>query len=274
MHPKWLNNLFVFFDLYGFSTEFRETPKQRKFHSVILISHIILASVATSRIVLYLLRPVDDQLGTINDIFKFSALVLVYWLSLFEFYLQRKNQKQFWQYVSEIDRKFCCHQHFKLASYQIKMKVYFILSTLAYFLYLERLVENTGSTFLYFWMSYVFMCSVFQVRSFYYLFFLNFIKHELKTIELEVDAVLKDFKSEQLQKIQKRHVFMIEFRQRRLKWIRQYYEIIYQMCRIVNNVFGWSNIVAVIFHFHLILTDINWFYWKLLNKYEFNIYGN
>lgn len=274
MYPKWLNNLFIFFDLYGFSTEFRESPKQRKFNLVIFVSHLIFGFVATSGIILYLLRPVDDQLGTINDISKFSALFLVYWLSLFEFYSQRSNQKKFWRYVSKIDRSFCCHQQFKLPGYQLRIKVYFTLSTLAYFLYLGRLLANTGFSFLYFWLSYVFMCTVFQVRSFYYLFFLSFIKHELKTIDREVTAMLRDCKTVKLQKIHKKDIFMIEFRRKRLKWIREYYEIIYQMCRVVNNVFGWSNVLAVLCHFHMILTDINWFYWKLLNKYQFNIHGN
>lgn len=274
MYPIWMNNLLLCFDLWGFSTQFRTSRNQRKLDLLILTTHTILASIATSRITIYLLRPVNDQLGTFNDILKFSALIFLYWISLIELYFKRKIQRKFWECVCHIDQHLCSHQQIKLTSYLNRIKIYFLLSALAYLLYLERLLNNTGSKFLIFWLSYIFMCLVFQIRSFYYLFFLDFIKHELKMIDLELAVMLNDCRNVQPKRFRKKHMFLIKFHRKRFKWIRQYYDMIYNLCRIVNNVFGWSNVIAILLIFHLILTDINWFYWKLLNKYQFNIHGN
>lgn len=161
MFPKWIEELFIVFNLWGFSTQFEKSPKLRKLNLIILVLHIIVASITTSSILLYLFRPINDKLGTINDVFKLSALSSVYWLSLVEFYIQRKKQLTFWKYVRYIDHNFCSQQNIKLSSYRLKMKIYFITTTFVYFWYFIRMLSTTG--YIFFWISYTLMCTVFQL---------------------------------------------------------------------------------------------------------------
>lgn len=267
MYPKWMNRLFFYFDLWGLSTQFRN---QSKFNHIIFISHIILASLATINIVLYWIRPDDDNIGRLNDFLKLSVLIVVYWLALIELHSKQNVQKLFWQHVFSIDQQFCNHDQYKLTNYLNAIKIYFIFVSIAYVIYSNRLINNSGTKFIPFWLSYSFMLIFFKIRSFYYVFYLEFIKNELKIIEREMAALL----NEQIHSMNRKNRFAAKFYRSRFKWIRQYYGLVHDLCRTVNIMFGWSNVVVILFTFHLILIDINWAYWKLLNKYQFNINGN
>lgn len=274
MYPNWLNRLFLFFDLCGLSTQFKTSINRFKFHFIILISHIILATVATVFIVLYLLRPDDDEIARLNDCLKFFAFFVVNWLSLIELYLKRNLQRMFWHYVRLIDHHFCSHKQYKLRSYLNKLKIYFVCTTVAYALYLYRLIHNTGSKFVLFWLSYSFMLIFFKIRSFYYVFYLEFIKSELRIIDHEVIAMLNDCTALKSNCMCRKSKITKKFYRNRFNWIRQYYGLVYDLSCTVNTMFGWSNIVVILFTFHLILIDINWAYWKVINKFQFNINGN
>lgn len=272
MYPKWMNRLFLFFDLWGLSTKFTKCTNQLKFNLIIFISHIILASLATINIIFYLIRLDDDKIAQLNDFLKFSVLFVVYWLSMIELHCKQNVQRMFWQYVYFIDRHFCSHNQYKLTNYLNKMKIYFIFVTIAYILFLCRLINDKGSVV--FWFSYSFMLIFFKIRSFYYVFYLEFIKNELRIIDHEVVALLNDCNVAQTNSMNQKCRFAAKFYRSRFKWIRQYYGLVCDLCRTVNTMFDWSNIVVILFTFHLILIDVNWAYWKLLNKYQFNINGN
>lgn len=272
MYPTWMNRLFFYFDVWGFCTQFKE--KQSKFNLIVFILHIILASWATINIVLYMIRPGDDEIARINDYLKFSVLFVVYWLSLIELYSKQNVQRMFWQHVFSIDQHFCSHQQYKLTNYLKKLKIYFIIVAMAYVAYLYRLIHNSGTKFVVFWLSFSFMVLFFKTRSFYYIFYLEFIRNELKIIDHEVAALLNDCNVVKFKNLHRKNRFAMKFYYSRFKWIRQYYGLVYDLYGTVNTVFGWSNVVAILFTFHLILMDINWFFWKLFNKYPLNINGN
>lgn len=46
----------------------------------------------------------------------------------------------------------------------------------------------------------------------------------------------------------------------KLKWLRDYYQIVHEMTETLNQIFGWSHLHAVLFCFYYILTSINWAY--------------
>lgn len=274
MYPKWLNRLFLLFNLWGLSTRFPKYSNQSKFHFIIFILHIILASLATIFIAFYLIRPDDDKIARLNDYLKFSVLIFVSWLSLIELYSKQKLQNIFREYVFLIDQRFCSHKQYKLKNYLNKLKIYFIFAAVSYAYYLYRLVHRSGTKFILFWFSYSFMLIFFKIRSFYYVFYLEFIKNELKIIDHEVTAMLNDCNVVQLNCVNRKRRFVVKFYRNRFNWIRQYYGLVYDMCCTVNTLFSWSNIVVILFTFHLILIDINWVYWKLLNKFQFYMNGN
>lgn len=268
MYPTWLERLMFYFDLCGLCTQFKSSPRQFNFDSLVLILHMILATVFTVFTFLFLKRPIQDSLGIFNDAIKLYALLLVYWLSIFDSYSKRKTQKKFWQIIEQIDQRFCSHRHVCFKSYIIKLIVYFFFLAIFLMNYIWHILP--GSELHYFWFFFTSFYIFFNIRLFYYLFFLEFIKHELKIIDHEVSEILNTFERNKLKGAKE---FMRKFHRNRFKWFREFYGCIYDLCNIINSVCGWSNVAVVPLPFLLLLTDINWFYWKILNVYEIDIVG-
>lgn len=268
MYPQWMLNLLFYFDLWGFCTQFKRSTNQLKFDRLILMLHVFLASTVTSFIWKYLARPDDDKLGTVNDIMKFTNLLLVYWLSIFELYINRRIQKQFWYIVHYIDERFCSLQRFDLGHYPLKTKIYFTLTIFIHSIFFKRLLTTTRIEFFYFWISYLLVVWIYQNRSFYYLFYLEWIKHELKKVNHEAQQIVSTYQSSMMKNGNER---MKIFHRNRFKWLRQYYGSTYDLSDELNIIFGWSNVITILVSVHLILADLNWFYWKLYNKSNPNV---
>lgn len=100
---------------------------------------------------------------------------------------------------------------------------------------------------------------------------MELIKNELKMIDCEANEILCACKNG---KMKRAKYFMKKFHRNRLKWVREFYSSIYDMCDILNGVFAWSNVFAILISFQLILTDFNWFYWKMFNNFRVDIFGN
>lgn len=105
---------------------------------------------------------------------------------------------------------------------------------------------------------------------FYYLFFLEFIKHQLKMIDYETNVMMDIGRKSNLKAGITSRIFL----RKRLKWIRNYFDATYDLCDATNEIFGWSNAVAICISFSHIVADIFWFYWKILNKYNIDAIGN
>lgn len=67
--------------------------------------------------------------------------------------------------------------------------------------------------------------------------------------------------------------FLKKFHQNRFKWTRNYFESIYDLCSTTNSIFSWANVANVLLPFLIFLSDTNWFYWKIYNKYPVDAYG-
>lgn len=274
MHPKWMRNLFLYFSLLGFFPQFKRHPNQEKIDMLIFAIHLIGISIATFFIWMYLTRPVDDTLGTVNDVLKFTVLVGSYFLSIFELYAKRNIQKRFWILFRFIDQHLCNHERFSMAKYLSKMIIYFAVAILCYLVYFQSAVWSANDKYSNFWLSYIYAVLIYQNRLFYYMFFMETVSCELKLIDRELTEMLFYCNSLNSKRVHTKNMFLDKFHRIRFKWIRDYYAIIHQMNGTINSVFGWSNVAAILLSFHLLLTEINWFYWKLLNKYEFSIIRN
>lgn len=260
--------LLLYFDLCGFSTQFVQS---HKFDRLIFIVHIILVTVTTVMIGKFLIRPVDDKLGTINDSIKFFTILIMYWLSILELYSKRNIHRKFWGRLQEIDKKNCCHKNLHFRAYILKISIYFMLYMSMYLNYLKILFSTDNSDLYYFWFCYTYIGLIRQNRFFYYLFHLEFVLNELKIINREVSEMLSVCKNG---KLKHKNVFLRKFHHNRFKWIREFYESIFDMCDVINAIFGWSNAVAILLSFILIITEYNWFYWKIFNKFQYNTMGD
>lgn len=130
-----MNNLLFYFDLWGFCTEFRKSSNQRVFVSLIFLLHIILVSIFSVSILAYLTRFSADKLGTLNDTLKLYGILVVYWLSIFESFIQRPFQRKFWHTVDKIDKYFCSHRYVCFKSYICKFILCLVISILMHLNY-------------------------------------------------------------------------------------------------------------------------------------------
>lgn len=231
MYPKWTRALLMYFNFCGFFTQF---DRFHRFDQLIFVLNIILASVTTLIIVKFLCRSIGDQLGTVNDSLKLCALLILYWLSILELFSKRKTQRQFWDCLQRIDKEFCCHQNLRFRAYLLKISIYFSLFVSMFINYFSILFSKDKSEMYYFWFCF-FCVAWFRLNQFsYYLFHLEFVLNELKMINREVDKILE------VCKLKNAKVFLKEFNRSRLKWIREFYGTIHEMCDVINAVFGWS----------------------------------
>lgn len=273
MYPTWMKILFLYYDFWGFCTLYKTPLRKPKYYRVIFAFHLFLVTFATVGIFLFLFRPINDVLGHLIDSLKLCAHLLVYWISIFELYLKQQTQQKFWNILNFIDKHLCSHRFncFK-SSYLLKIIVYFVIIMtflLNYVIILFSMTASNKSSY-YFWFCYALIVLFHKHQAFYYLFYLEIIKYELKMVRNELDEMWQFCENQEMKSTKQ---FAKVFQCKRFKWIRELYESIYDMNDVVNTVFGWSNIVAISFSFLLILADINWLYWKSFNKYRIDRIG-
>lgn len=252
MYSTWI---FLYFDLWGLCTQFEHSKNARRFYGFIFTSHIVLASIFTFSASNFLKRAIGDQLGTLNDMVKLGAVLLVYWLSIFELYFNRTTQRKFWNIIEKFDNEFYCRRNAYYRQYLRKIVIYFLFFILFRLNYLIDLLLFAGRIH-FFWICYAVFTAFYTIRLNYYLFFVESIKCELKII---FDCA--KFKSSR------------PLGGNHFKWICKHYGSLYDLSNIINLVFGWSNVATVLLPFCLILTHSNWFYWKIYNKFMINISG-
>lgn len=263
MCPKWMSNLQLYFDIFGFCTHFNGIRNQSTVYRIIFIIHVILATVSSLIILSFLRRPIPDKLGAFNDSLKLCLTPVVYWLSIFELYSKQQTQKKFWNIIQQIERKFHAHHKLRFKAYVLIISMYSIFYVLMYFNYLLRIFTDKKSVFMLFWSCFTFVGLFRTNQFFYYLLCMEFVKNELEMIKFDVDEILHN-KVKNCSRTFDRHHF---------KSIRQFYDSIYDLKEIVNSVFGWSNVVAIIVSFQLLLAEINWFYWRIFNKFNSDVIG-
>lgn len=265
METKWQLLLFRYFDIFSFCTEYQPTKGYSQFVQGIFAFHIISATLSTVSIVLYMNRPMLDDLGKANDMIKFVAGLLVYWTSIFEMHSNRPAQRRFWQRLNDIDRQCCSHR--SLIRLRYLVKILFVLIIMLYIVCMHfRKVVVCGIDYLYFFYSYELILFIFLNRAFYYLFYVELIKCELEIIENELKLTKKMNSNAANQRLYRKLRTHRYFEYERFKWTRVYYRMICGISVHLNETFGWSNGLTILYAFQLTLTDANWFFWKWYNK--------
>lgn len=246
MFSNGIHILLQFFDFFGFYTEIRSLKLNSKASGKIFLLHILWAFTATVIVIIFSMSTIALS-GVlpyiVNNTLQNLFGVFTYWVIIIESFTQRKIQRRFWLIYQRIHFE----QHHKLPYRKSHFKIYLIklmtyLSAITPInLYLMCYFLSFVDNFFLFRFSYAFFVMVYQSRIFYYLFYLELIKHELIAIEntLKNDALIGDGQ---------------------MKTIHKHYSQIYELNECVNQIFGWSNFVTILFCFELPLTDANWAY--------------
>lgn len=231
-------------------------------HLILVISCILAVVYSPSKMY-------NDTLGETNDTAKYMMILIVYCTIIIESNARCEIKKKLWIAFRKIDEQYCNHRNFKMQNYSWKFAEYFSAVSISYFLYLRGLLKFAGGAFLYFWFPHVFLMLLYQHRAFYYLFYLDLIENELRTIERELKMTIYAINDRR----DHRNSLSMKFERGRLKWIREYYELVYEISDCMNSVFGWSNLATISFSCLVLTTDINWLYWKWYNESYIYIFG-
>lgn len=261
MFPKRIRFLLNFFDICGFYTETKEKTKSR-----IFIVHSLWAFILTCFCVACSTEPMilgDGLPYLVNELLQIMNGMLTYWVIIVESYVQRETQRKFWRIYRFIDTmKTSCTRKF-LRIYYFKFVEYLVVVAIIQ-LYFTQHFTHYVKHYSLFRICYLFSQIIYQYRVFYYLFYLELIKFELKMIKNELkDMVsLSQFQHSFARCTRRRHKrcynSMRRSTENSLKRISSYCQLVFELTKCINQIFGWSNFTTVLYSFHLPLTDGNW----------------
>lgn len=258
MFSKWIFFLLKSFDICGFYTEVThlQNPSKRAcqifllhaFWAFAIIIMVVMFSMHTSGVLPYMVNVnLQNTCGAVDSVI------------IIESFTQRKVQQQFWQIYQCIyfDKP---HQKPYFGAFLIKLMTFFTAITpIAFYLVYNSL---SVETVVYFWycFAYFFLFIVYQVRIFYYLFYLELIKYELIAIRnaLKDVAFVSGFKRNSSPIAHHTNERLRESNQ--IKAVYKHYSQICELNDCINQIFGWSNFVTILYCFGLPLTDANWAY--------------
>lgn len=256
MFPKWIRILLKYFDLCGFYTETSRNHQRTTFS--ILAVHIFMACFFTCSIILFMNQPnsnTDTSLNLVNNSIQYVSAVTAYWAIILESYFQRGSQRQFWIIYDQISE-----QNFRQSVPDFRKYLIIFSEYLFVFSFIQMLLTQYFFVFvgnyIYFNVTYIIVVKMYQNRIFYYLFFLELVKHELESIQREMNGIVAISKCKNFRYLE----------QNCLKRIREHYKLVYEMVNCVNEVFGWSQFTTILFALYLPLTDLNWAYLRIYTR--------
>lgn len=256
-----LVTMLMFYDLCGYNSGWSRFTKDRKIALLICCIHVFMAAcyllyMFRLRVVYYsALRLVE----AISECLQYTAALNAYLFILLDSFLQQQVHSRFWKVLERINERFPSRLNCTLRSYMAKIFV-FLIKTVIYLP--MRLMDSWVSILTDF--SYVSIFALCEIRMFYYLLCLEVVYFQLKKIELESKSINEISRQNIIGGNKESHQFELQ----QLKNIRQYFHCVHEMICLLNKIFGWSNVAAISFCFHYLLTELHWYY-NNFHKLEF-----
>lgn len=274
MFSKWIIFLLKCFDWCGF---YPETSNKSKHYTFII--QCVWAITLTIFIIAFLMQPIllNESLPYIvNIMIQTVNGMITHWVIIVESFVQRKKQRTFWKIYEHIAQR---HKHCKnpvTRLYSIFMIQYLVVVTSIQIFFMSYYISYVGDKW-YFRIAYLVSQTMYQYRLFYYFFYLELVKFELKTIKRELKDIadLTHFHITFVQHANRRnkrgthqreffyHSTVKGVNESNLKRINAYCQLVYELSGCINQTFGWSNFSTILYSFHLPLTDGNWALWEL-----------
>lgn len=228
MFPKWITFILTYYSLWGFCFILPAKYNKKSFMFVIIASHCALVT-SSIYCVFKTFSPLLKHTGpldVLNLLLYYIVSILSYLMIICDSYVNRVNQFEYWEKFSRIKEDFCAQINLRKWSYLIALVVLNVGNC-----------SYPGSDEL---MNLHSFCII-DNRMLFYVLHLKVISSQLWTIKTELNLIQ-------------------HFDGYRYKWIRGYYEIVHEMCNLVNSVFGFSNLAILMMIFHTALTFLNSLY--------------
>lgn len=258
MFSKCISYLLYNFNLWGFCVEFPEFGMIQKWTRIIFGVHLISTCFLCEFVWLFLHQVFYieyDLISVLNDVVKFCLATFAYVSIVVESYCKHSVQQHFWKTYrrirSDFDRPEC---KLTFRTYFIQFIQYFSITI---FVEIKHIVK-WFSPFLSF--SYFGLMTMHEMRIFYYLFILRLLDHQLDQVGIEMELLVDASEKKTLSR-------------NRLTWIRIYYDLVHELSISINEVFGWSNIINVLYLFLRVVFDSSWVYWRIHHKGRIELFS-
>lgn len=247
MLSKQIECVLKYFDACGFNSGQSKLSSSQRAVYITNTTHILMAvffSLFKIRMILKLFSAQKLVLA-INFILQYSAALYTYWCIILDSNLQDRKHRHFWKIVHLIDEFYFPQNDFSSTCFILKFFFCFFTSAVAILMVLV-LGDPLDKEILF---MYIFLIKISEARIFYCILCVEISRFQMKTI----DDALTDFCQ--------------------LKSIREYYYCVYEMTNLLNDVFGLSQVAAILFCFYFFLADVNWIYIHFTNQSTMLIIG-
>lgn len=270
MLSRRMKFILYIFDVCGYCTGTTVLSTHKWTIPLIFILHFTLATYFVFH-KFYLIADLSvtyDRIEVANLLMKYATESYTYWLILLDSLEHREHNKQFWNIYAKIDEYFCIQDtnfRYFLIKFIGYIPILIILFTLNSWI---DAFPHTRSLFLY-----LALVMIVDLRVFYYIFCLDVLQHQLKTIEKEYKFMVEfsdKIKRHPLKNLRSAS-FYAPFELKRFKWTREYIYHVHEMVELLNKIFGWSQVCVVLLCFYNCAGDLFWFYGVFEDKSLFQV---
>lgn len=258
MFPKYIHYLLFNFNLWGFCAELPELRMSQTWTRLILIGQLLCSGLVCAFVYQTLTENYSinlDFLTKTNVVLKLCGIFIGAWFIVIESYWKRPSQRKFWQIYHRIGIEFKgVNYKTALGTYFLKFGLFFVISAGVSVQHLVGLITVFDKKSLPLLFSFFFLMVMEEMRIFYYLFYVSLLHHHLSEIEMEMKSLADSSEHRAISP-------------QRLRWVRMYYDLVYEVSNCMNDVFGWSQFSSVLYSFVRLVSDLNWIYWQIHNGF-------
>lgn len=226
---------------------------------VIFIVHVILCVWCSITTITTFVeeRTYMEFIDSLNFFLYYITSASCYWFIIYDSRTKQRVEQKFWDIFRQINERFCFQTDFKIWDTLMAFVLIFTgdITVLITALIHKHSIGSPASVT----MHCIFL-SVFDHRIFFFLLHLKVITFQLKKIDSE-------FKHMRKLKTQSELMPMNKHEQHRLKWIRDYYKLVYEMTDNFNAIFGLSHLGLFLLTFHSSVVFLSFIYRQFLNKF-------
>lgn len=247
MFPRRVKYMLTFFDIFGYNSGSSVLSNHRGIANFICFLHVLLALFFTL-LTFYIkmrLTPHTRSVELLNNLLQYSSTIYMYWFTIWDSFYHWRAHHRFWSIFREINESFQSQRNFTYRTFILK--VFSVVCATILSIFIVQLTAKTSVTMNDMIIINTILIKLCQIRIFYYLFCLEAINFQLKSI----DNALKKL-------CERINCSTGDNDINYFKWMQKYYHCVYEMAYLSNDIFNWSQVGAVSFCFYALLTDLNW----------------
>lgn len=246
MLPKQIKCILNLFDAFGYnsgSSHLSSKPKVIEFIKYLHISLAILFTLCQINIVIQH-SPLMRWIEFFNTMLQLSITSFTYVFIILDTLLQQQKHQQFWKTFQLVDEYFTCQNNFNFKCYIWRCIEYFAV-TIVFMVIIFGTTSRISIEIVL--ILYMIMIKVCNLRVFYYIFCVEILNFQIKTVDSEYKLITSPRGNTSIY-------------WHRLTWIRWHHQCIFEMSQLLNEVFGFSNVATISFCFYFLLSNVNWYY--------------